>query len=96
MMFTASTSEPRRAANWAFTAGVAPDETAKWAATAARVKPNFQTTGLLAKLTAKSGDKKTATKLMQQSIAFGKADTTVAKEQVDANEKLLAEWTAKK
>ena len=87
---------PYRAANWAFTAGVAPDETAKWAATAARVKPNFQTTGLLAKLTAKSGDKKTATKLMQQSIAFGKADTTVAKEQVDANEKLLAEWTAKK
>jgi len=85
-----------RAASWAFDAGLAPDETAKWANAAAKVKSNFQTAGLQAKLAAKSGDKKTATKLMQQSIAFGKADTTVAKEQVDANEKLLAEWSAKK
>jgi hypothetical protein len=87
---------PYRAASWAFDAGVAPEETAKWANAAAKVKPNFQTSALLAKLAAKSGDKKTATKLMQQSIAFGKADTTVTKEQVSANEKLLAEWTAKK
>ena len=87
---------PYRAASWAFDAGVAPDETAKWADAAAKVKSNFQTSGLLAKLAAKAGDKKGATKLMQQSIAFGKADTTVAKEQVEANEKLLAEWSAKK
>ena len=87
---------PYRAASWAFDAGVAPDETAKWANAAAKVKSNFQTSGLLAKLANKSGDKKAATKLMQQSIAFGKADTTVAKEQVEANEKLLAEWSAKK
>jgi len=33
---------------------------------------------------------------MKQSIAYGKADTTVAKEQVDANEKLLAEWSTAK
>ena len=89
-------STPYRAASWAFGAGIAPEETAKWANAAAKVKSNFQTSGLLAKLAAKSGDRKTATKLMQQSIAFGKADTTVAKEQVDANEKLLAEWTGKK
>jgi hypothetical protein len=87
---------PYRAASWAFDAGVAPDETAKWANAAAKVKSNFQTSGLLAKLANKGGDKKTATKLMQQSIAFGKADTTVAKEQVEANEKLLAEWSGKK
>jgi hypothetical protein len=87
---------PYRAASWAFDAGVTTDETAKWANAAAKLKPNFQTTGLLAKIAAKKGDKKTATTLMQQSIAFGKADTTVAKEQVDANEKLLAEWTKAK
>jgi|KBSSwiStaDraftv2_1062776.scaffolds.fasta_scaffold22066_4 hypothetical protein len=87
---------PYRAASWAYDNGVTTDETAKWAAAAAKMKANFQTSGLLAKITAKGGDTKTATKLMQQSIAFGKADTTVAKEQVEANEKLLAEWTAKK
>jgi hypothetical protein len=87
---------PYRAASWAFDAGVAPEETAKWANSAAKVKSNFQTSGLLAKLAAKSGDKQTAVKLMKQSIAFGKADTTVAKEQVDTNEKLLAEWTSAK
>ena len=93
---TNSWRTPYRAASWAYDNGVATDEAAKWAATAAKVKPNFQTSGLLAKFTAKGGDKKAAAKLMQQSIAFGKADTTVAKDQVEANEKLLAEWTAKK
>jgi hypothetical protein len=87
---------PYRAASWAFDAGLAPDETAKWANAAAKVKSNFQTSGLLAKLAAKTGDKKTAVKLMKQSVAFGKADTTVAKEQVETNEKLLAEWSGAK
>jgi len=84
---------PYRAASWAFDAGVAPDETAKWANASAKVKSNFQTSGLLAKLAEKNGDRKSAVKLMQQSVALGKADTTVAKEQVDANEKLLSEWS---
>jgi len=87
---------PYRAASWAFDAGVAPEETAKWANSAAKVKSNFQTSGLLAKIANKKGDKQNAVKLMKQSIAFGKADTTVAKEQVDTNEKLLAEWTSAK
>ena len=87
---------PYRAANWAFDAGVAPEETSKWANDAAKLKTNFQTSALLAKIAAKKGDKQTAVKLMKQSIAFGKADTTVAKEQVDTNEKLLAEWTSAK
>ena len=87
---------PYRAASWAFDAGIAADETAKWASSAAKVKSNFQTTGLLARLAQKNGDKKSAVTLMKQSIAFGKADTTVAKEQVETNEKLLAEWSATK
>jgi hypothetical protein len=85
-----------RAASWAFDNGVAPEEVATWAKAAAQAQPNFQTTGLLARVTAKSGDKKAAMKLMEQSIAHGKADTTVAKAQVETNEKLLAEWKSAK
>jgi hypothetical protein len=33
---------------------------------------------------------------MKKSIAFGKADTTIEKAQIEANEKQLAEWSAKK
>lgn len=87
---------PYRAASWAHDAGVAPQETAQWANAAAKVKENFQTTGLLARLAAKSGDTKKASELMKKSIAFGKSDTTVVKAQIEANEKLLAEWAAKK
>ena len=36
---------PYRAASWAFDAGVAPDESAKWAQSAAKAKENFQTSG---------------------------------------------------
>jgi len=87
---------PYRAANWAHDAGVAPDEAARWAQDAAKRKENFQTTGLLAKLAAKGGDTKQAVALMKKSIALGKSDTTVVKAQIEANEKLLTEWTAKK
>ena len=87
---------PLRAATWAHENSVAADEALKWATTAAKVKENFQTTGLLAKLTAKGGDRKKASELMKKSIAFGKADTNVVKTQLEENEKLLAEWTAKK
>ena len=87
---------PYRAASWAFDAGVVPGETANWAQAAGKVKENFQTCGLLARLAARNGDSKLAVALMKKSIAFGKADTTVAAAQVDANQKTLAEWTAKK
>jgi hypothetical protein len=87
---------PYRAAAWALDAGVAPEETAQWAQAAAKSKDNFQTSGLLARLAASKGDMKQATKLMKKSIAFGKADTTIEKAQVEANENLLADWTAKK
>ncbi len=86
---------PYRAANWANDAGLAPEETATWAASAAKVKENFHTTGLLAKLAAKGGDNKKASELMKKSIALGKTDTTVVKAQIEANEKLLADWSAK-
>jgi hypothetical protein len=62
---------------------------------AAKVEENFRTTGLLAKLAAKGGDSKKASELMKKSIALGKTDTTVVKEQIEANEKLLTEWTSK-
>ncbi len=87
---------PYRAANWAQDAGVAPDEAAKWAQSAARMKENFQTAGLLARMAQKSGDTKAAVALMKKSIAYGKTDTTVAKEVLAGNEKMLEEWTAKK
>lgn len=85
---------PFRAASWAFDAGVAPGDVTMWAQSAAKVKDNFQTSGLLARLAAKHGDSKSAVSLMSKSIAFGKADTTVAEEQVKNHEKLLAEWSA--
>lgn len=83
---------PYRAAAWAFDAGVAPDDVTVWANAANKVKDNFQTAGLLARLAAKGGDTKTAATLMKKSIAFGKADTTVAKEQVENYEGMLKQW----
>jgi hypothetical protein len=87
---------PFRAANWAHDAGVAPAETATWANAAAKIQENFQTMGLLARLAAKAGDKRKATELMRKSVAFGRADTTTIPALLEANEKLLAEWSAKK
>ena len=87
---------PFRAASWGFDAGVAQEDVATWARTAARTKDNFQTAGLLARMAAKQGDTKNAVVLMKKSIAFGKADTLVAKEQIENNEKLLTEWTVNK
>ena len=87
---------PFRAASWGFDAGVAQEDVATWAKTAAKTKDNFQTAGLLARMAAKQGDTKNAVVLMKKSIAFGKADTLVAKEQIESNEKLLTEWTANK
>jgi len=74
---------------------VAPEEAAQWAQSAAKVKENYRTTGLLAKLAAKGGDSKKASDLMKKSIALGKTDTTVVKEQIEASEKLLTEWSSK-
>jgi hypothetical protein len=85
---------PYRAANWATDAGLVPQEAATWAQSAAKVKENFYTTALLAKLANKGGDSKKASELMKKSITLGKSDTTIAKAQIDANEKLLAEWSA--
>ena len=87
---------PYRAATWAHDNGVAADEAAKWAQTAAKSKENFQTAGLLARMAQKTGDMKNAVTLMKKSIAYGKADTNVTKDQIAGNEKMLADWTAKK
>jgi hypothetical protein len=83
---------PYRAANWAVDAGVALDDAAAWAKQASKVKENFFTSAVLAKLAAKGGDHKAAVDLMKKSIAYGATDTTVVKEQIASNQKLLDEW----
>ena len=83
-------------ANWAVDAGVAMDDAGQWAQSAAKIQSNFFTSSLLAKLAAKHGDTKAAVDLMTKAIAASKSDTTVSSEQVEANRKLMADWTAKK
>ena len=87
---------PYRAASWAFDAGLAADEAGAWATTSNTRKANYQTTGLLARMAAKKGDVATAMKLMKQAIAFGEADSTIGKEQLDGSRKMLQEWTPAK
>ncbi|MFM7232102.1 MAG: DUF2911 domain-containing protein [bacterium] len=86
---------PYRAASWAFDAGLAADEAATWAAAAGKVKENWQTQQLLAKMAAKKGDTATAVTLMRKAIDLGKADPNMAQAVADS-EKLLAEWTTKR
>jgi hypothetical protein len=85
-----------RVANWAVDAGVAPEDAAQWARSAAKLKTNFFTTALLAKMAAKSGDTKSALDLMNKAIVSSKGDTTVSAEQIETNQKLMADWSAKK
>lgn len=85
---------PYRAANWANDAGVSPEEASQWAANALKAKENFQTLSLVARLTAKAGDTKTAIAQMTKAVALGKADKDVNAEMVAGQEKLLGEWTA--
>jgi Protein of unknown function (DUF2911) len=87
---------PYRAASWAFDAGLAADEASTWATTASTRKPNYQTTGLLARMAAKKGDTANAVTLMKKAIAFAEADSTTNKEQLAASRKLLQEWTPAK
>lgn len=85
---------PYRAANWANDAGVSPEEASQWAQNALKAKENFQTLSLVARLTAKAGDTKTAIAQMTKAVALGKADKDVNAEMVAGQEKLLTEWTA--
>ncbi len=85
---------PYRAANWANDTGTAPEEAAQWAKAALASKENFQTLSLVARMTYKSGDTKTALEQMTKAVALGKADKDVNAEMVAGQEKLLGEWTA--
>lgn len=87
---------PYRAASWAFDSGLAADEAATWAGTSNTRKANYQTTGLLARMAAKRGDTANAVTLMRKAIAFGEADSTINKEQLDGSRKLLQDWTPAK
>lgn len=85
---------PYRAANWANDAGLVPEEASQWAQSALKAKENFQTLALVARLTAKAGDTKTAIAQMTKAVALGKADKDANAEMVAGQEKLLAEWLA--
>ncbi len=84
-----------RAANWANDNAVAPEDAAAWAAAALKVKENFYTLSLSAKLAKKAGHDADALAQMTKAVSLGKADKDVEAEQVAPMEKLLAEWSAK-
>lgn len=86
---------PYRAANWCFDNGQAPEDAATWASKALKLKENFQTLSLAARLAAKDGRKKDAVAQMTKAVALGKADKDVFPGQVEPMEKLLAEWSGK-
>ena len=86
---------PYRAANWAYTSGAARKEAAEWAAAARRVKENFQTLSLAAKLLADDGRTKDAIAPGTTALALAKDDKAVTAEQTAPFEKLLGDWRAK-
>ena len=61
-----------------------------------KLKENFNTLSLAAKLAQKSGNSKAAIAQLTKAIALGKADKDVEAVQIAPLEKLLAEWSAKK
>lgn len=87
---------PYRAANWCFDNAQAPDEAAAWGAKALKLKENFQTLSLAARMTAKAGRTTEAVAQMTQAVALGKADKGLVPAQIEPMEKLLTEWSAKK
>ncbi len=86
---------PYRAASWAVDNDVAPEDAAAWASSALKLKENFYTLSLSAKLARKAGRNADAVTQMTKAVALGKADKDVEAEQVAPMEKLLAEWSAK-
>lgn len=86
---------PQRAAGWCLDNGVALDDAASWGARALRLKENFQTLSLAARLAEKAGKKPDAIAQMTRAIALGKADKDLVPAQIEPMEKLLAEWTGK-
>ena len=88
-------STPYRAANWAFTSDAAKPEAAQWAAAARKVKENFQTLSLAAKVLARDGNTKGAIELGSKALALAKDDKNLSAEQTTPFEKTLGEWRAK-
>ena len=86
---------PYRAANWAFTSGAAKQDAAQWSASARRIKENFQTLSLAAKLLAEGGQTKEAVALGERALEAAKADKAITAEQTAPFEKLLGDWRAK-
>jgi hypothetical protein len=88
---------PFIAANYAFDNGMVTDETAAWAARAAKLAPdNWRMLALNAKYVQKAGRTKEAVDQMTRAVALCKANKDSRPEYLPPMEKLLAEWTAKK
>jgi len=85
-----------RAASYLVDHDDATAEVQQWAAAALKIKANFFTTSLAAKIAHKAGQNQNAIAQMTAALAMAKADTTVEAVQVEPMTKLLAEWTAKK
>lgn len=83
---------PYRAANWCVESGASPDDAARWADAAWKTKENFFTLSLLAKLSQKAGRRDEAVTRLKKALTLAKDDKDVSKEQLGANEKLLADW----
>lgn len=86
---------PYRAANWCVDNGQAPEEAAGWSAKALKLKENFQTLSLAARVSAKAGRRQEAIGQMTKALELAKTDKSLFPGQVDPMAKLLAEWSAK-
>jgi tetratricopeptide (TPR) repeat protein len=83
-----------RAADFSFNAGVNHDEAMKWAKESIAREETYLNLSLMARMMARTGDRKEAIRYAEKAIQVGKA----SKDPVDTRptERLLAEWTGKK
>jgi hypothetical protein len=87
---------PYRAANWALGAHTAQMSMTEWAASARKIKENFQTLSLAAKLLALESQPKGAVALGEKALASAKGDKDVRPDETAALEKLVAEWRTRR
>ena len=85
-----------RAANWALNAHTAQAAMTAWSASARKIKENFFTLSLAAKLLALESQPKGAVALGEKALASAKGDKDVTAEQTAPFEKLVAEWRTRR
>lgn len=87
---------PYRAANWALNAHTAQAAMTAWAASARKIKENFYTLSLAAKLLALESQPKGAVALGVRALESAKGDKDISAEQTAPFEKLVAEWRTRR